>query len=176
MKDYRNERLLNVDTERSEEAAALFRKAAKLYHGELSGGVPDLDGAIDCYMQAVAAGSVDAMIVLGNLYEEKEDYRNVYYWYHEAAVAGVFNIAWMHHEGLYVKQDYKKAKTYFEELYKQSIAEAAFFLGLYAEQGYAGPVDYPGVIRYYQEGLEYQTERQLLYIDQYRYFSCRFII
>lgn len=158
MKD-KGEALLNVDKDRSEEVAGLFKKAARFCRGELTDGVPDWDGAIDCYKQAVAAGSVDAMIGLGDLYEKKGDYENVYYWYNEAAVAGsaagIFNVAWMHHNGRYVKQDYKKAKSYFTELYKRSIKRAAFFLGFYAEQGYDGPVDFATAIRYYREGFEY---------------------
>lgn len=151
--------LTNVDSSRSEEITRLFEKASKLHHGKVSGGVPDLDGAIDCYLQAVADGSVDAMIGLGNLYEEKGDFENTYYWYHEAAVAGsdagMYNVAWMYHTGRYVSQDYKKAKEYFTQLYERNIAQAAFYLGLYAESGYAGPIDYSSAVRYYKEGIEH---------------------
>lgn len=149
---------LTYDISRSDDVVRLFEKASKLLHGTISGGVPDLDGAIDCYLQAVAAGSVDAMIALGNLYEEKEDFESTYYWYHEAAAAGshagMFNVAWMYHAGYYVEQDYAKAKTYFTQLYDHHIKLAAFYMGLYAEQGYGGPVDYPRAVRYYIEGIE----------------------
>ena len=154
----RDERYLNCDSSRSDEVIRLFEKASNLHHGRISGGVPDLDGAIECYLQAAAAGSVDAMIGLGNLYEEKEDFENAYYWYHEAAVAGsvagIYNVAWMYHTGRYVTQDYEKAKAYFTQLYDRNVMQAAFYLGLYAESGYAGPVDYSGAVRYYKEGVE----------------------
>lgn len=151
--------LTNFDSSRSEKITRLFEKASKLHHGKVSGGVQDLDGAIDCYLQAVADGSVDAMIGLGNLYEEKEDFESAYYWYHEAAVAGspagIFNVAWMYHKGCHVSQDYRKAKAYFTQLYDRHIMQAAFYLGLYAESGYAGPVDYSSAVRYYKEGIEH---------------------
>ncbi len=141
-----------------EDAVRLFEKASKLLHGTISGGVPDPEEAMACYLQAVAAGSVDAMIALGNLYEEKEDFERTYYWYLEAAAAGspagMLNVAWMYHAGCYVEQDYAKAKAYFTQLFDQNIKLAAFYLGLYAERGYGGPVDESGAVRYYTEGMK----------------------
>ena len=149
---------LTYDAFRSDDVIRLFEKASKLLHGTISGGVPDLDGAITCYLLAIAAGSIDAMIALGNIYEEKEDFENAYDWYLEAALAGspagMLNVAWMYHAGYYVEQDYGKAKGYFAQLYDQDIKLAAFYMGLYAEQGYGGPVDYPSAIRYYTEGIK----------------------
>ena len=150
---------LTFDQNRSAELQAIIEKAGALWSGKYSGGVPDQDGAIEYYNQAVSAGSVDAMIGLGNIYEEKEDYESAYYWYHEAAaagsIAGIFNVARMYHIGLYVKQDYQKAMSYFSQLYEQHIPRSVFFMGLYAEKGYSGSVDYPSAIRFYEEGIAY---------------------
>ncbi|MBQ3761038.1 MAG: sel1 repeat family protein [Clostridia bacterium] len=127
-------------------------------HQGLTSGVPDPDGAIPYYEQAAALGNSLAMVNLGNVYEDREDYEQAYYWYNEAALAGseagAFNVANMYHNGLYVRQDYKKAYAYFKTLYGRHLTGAAFYMGLYSEYGYAGKKDYKAALRYYGEGLK----------------------
>ena len=124
----------------------------------LTSGVPDPDAAIPYYRKAAAAGNTQAMINLGNTFEDREDFEQAYYWYHEAALLGnpdgMFNVANMYHWGRYVRQDYKKAREYFEKLYRMNCRGAAFYLGLYSEYGYAGEKNEAEAVRYYREGLD----------------------
>ncbi len=127
-------------------------------HQGLTSGVPDPDAAIPYYEQAAAMGSSVAMVNLGNIYEDREDYKQAYYWYNEAALAGnetgAYNVANMYHWGWHVKHDYKKAYEYFKMLYSRYYRGAAFYMGLYSEYGYVGKTDYKAALEYYREGLD----------------------
>ena len=78
--------------------------------------------------------------------EDQEDYEKAYEWYLEAALAGnqtgMFNVANMHYWGWHVKQDYQKAYDYFRDLYDQGAEGTCLYMGLYAENGFIGDVDY----------------------------------
>ena len=132
-----------------------------IHQGHTSG-VPDPNAAIPYYEKAAALGSTQAMVNLGNIFEDKEDYEHAYYWYHEAAIAdneaGMFNLANMYHWGWYVKQDYQKAYEYFQVLHSKFCHGAAFYLGLYNEYGFVGEKNYKAAVHYYQEGLNDDDE------------------
>ena len=107
----------------------------------------DPEKAILWYEKAVKLGNITAMINLGNIYEDRGDYKQAYHWYLEAALAGdergMFNVANMHYYGEHVEQDYEKAYGYFEKLYKAGNVSACFYMGLYAENGFLTSSMYP---------------------------------
>ena len=146
------------EKEQAEEEADRINNIGWDLHQGLTSGVPDPDAAIPYYEQAAGKGSSVAMVNLGNIYEDREDYKQAYYWYNEAALAGneagAFNVANMYHWGWYVNQDYKKAYEYFKMLYDRYFCGAAFYMGLYSEYGYVGKKDYKAALKYYQEGLD----------------------
>ena len=94
----------------------------------------DPEAAIPWYEKAVKLGNTTAMINLGNIYEEWEEYDRAYHWYLEAAVAGderaQFNVANLYYYGEYVDQDYGKAYEYFRKLYERGKVEACLYMGL----------------------------------------------
>ena len=112
----------------------------------LTSGTPDPDAAIEWYEKAVKYGSTMAMVNLGNIYEDREEYDKAYAWYLEAALAdneqGMFNVANMHFWGWHVPQDYRKAYDYFVKLNKLGVKGTNYYLGMFAEKGYLGKTDY----------------------------------
>lgn len=83
-------------------------------HMGLTSGKPDHEAAIPWYEKAAALGCATAMVNLGNIYEDHEDYSEAYYWYLEAALAGdltgMFNVGNMYYWGWYVSQDFRKGQ------------------------------------------------------------------
>ena len=118
---------------------------------------PDPDRAIPYYEKAAALGDTRAMVNLGNIYEEREDYERAYYWYFEAAIRknedGMFNVANLYHWGWGVERNYPKAYAFFKLLYEMGYPGAAFYMGVYSENGHVGETDYAAALRYYAEGL-----------------------
>ena len=121
------------------------------------GGKKDENLAMEYYRRAAGGGCTRAMVNLGNIYENRHDYKNAYYWYLEAATlddeTGIFNVANMYHWGWYVSRDYEKALRYFKKLEESNNAEVYFYLGLYAENGYGQRKDIKKAIRYYEKGI-----------------------
>lgn len=121
-------------------------------------GIPNVNEAIVWYEKAVEFGSVIAMINLGNIYENLEDYENAYHWYLEAALAeneiGMLNVANMHFWGWHVNQDYEKAYVYFKKLAELNEPMAYYYLGLYAENGYIEEKNISKAISFYQDAVE----------------------
>ena len=124
----------------------------------LTSGTPDPDAAIEWYEKAVECGSTTAMVNLGNIYENREEFDQAYYWYLEAALAdneqGMFNVANMHFWGRHVPQDYQKAYDYFVKLNELGVKGTYFYLGLYAENGYLDEPDYEKAKYCYTKGIE----------------------
>jgi len=104
----------------------------------------------------VECGNTAAMVNLGNIYEEREDFEKAYYWYREAALAdneqGMFNVANMHFRGWHVAQYYhQKAKDYYEKGIEEGDIYCPVNLGRMYCLGLGGPVDYEkGFDLYYQ--------------------------
>ena len=115
--------------------------------------------AIRYFEQSAALGCSTAMVNLGYICEEHEDYEQAYYWYLEAAYddnkIGLFNLANMYHWGRYVKQDYAKTYRYCKLLYDSGYKKSTcFYLGLYAENGYVDEPDFNKAVHYYLEGID----------------------
>ena len=101
-----------------------------------------------------------AMVRLGNMYAERNEYDKAYEWYLKAedacdedAYDAAFNIANMYYYGRYLEQDYKKAYDKFQWLAQHDYTAAIFYMGVYAEYGFLGKVDYKKAITYYEEAL-----------------------
>ena len=143
--------------EREETAQILFIKARHIHTG-WDTGKPDTAGAISWYEKAIKLGHVKAMMHLGNIYSQRKEYENAYYWFLEAALAGsgegICSLGIMYHLGRLVDRDFKKAYGYFTLAYKQGVPEACYYLGNYASLGYFGVHDTVVAARYYQEGME----------------------
>ncbi len=81
--------------------------------------------AIRRFKKSVKKGCTIAMVNLGNIYEGRQDYKNAYYWYQEAALAedeaGMFNLANMYHWGWYVRRDYEKGAALGNEESKRNL-------------------------------------------------------
>ena len=144
---------------KSRDAAQRLLRIGRDLHLGLTSGVPDPDAAIPRYAQAAAQGDPQAMVGLGMICEERNDYERACYWYNEAALAGdddgLFNLANLYHLGRYVAQDHRKAYAYFERLYRRYCPGAAFYLGLYHEHGLAVERDHAAALRFYREGLAF---------------------
>ena len=110
----------------------------------------NVEKAVKLYAIAAKAGSTTAMVNLGNIYEEgmldgKPDYDACYQWYRRAANAGDakgrFNLANCYHWGHGVERDYRKAFPMFKEMADAGYEGAAFYAGLYYQEGLAGAKD-----------------------------------
>ena len=121
-------------------------------------GKPNIEEAIIWYEKAIKYGCDVAMINLGNIYEELEDYEQAYMMYLEADLAGndtgTYNVANMYYYGRYVEQNYEKAYKYFKKLAKHDNVAAIFYLGLYAEYGFISDIDYRKARKYYKEAVD----------------------
>lgn len=102
-----------------------------------------------------------AMVRLGNMYAERNEYGKAYEWYLKAedacdedAYDAAFNIANMYYYGRYLEQDYKKAYDKFHWLAGQGYEAAIFYLGVYSEYGLLEEIDYQKAIEYYYEGAQ----------------------
>lgn len=67
-----------------------------------------------CYERSMAQGSVRAMANYGELFEREGNLEEAYKWYLEASLAddiiGLKNLSRLYKEGIYVEQDYARAK------------------------------------------------------------------
>lgn len=117
--------------------------------------------ALSILEKAAALGNTTAMINIGNIYEfgqrtGKPEYKEAAKWYQRAALlgdgTGVFNYANLLHSGRGVRRDRETAFLLFEKLTKRGFKGAAFYLGLYYENGYVVNRDYKEALRYYQLG------------------------
>lgn len=102
-----------------------------------------------------------AMVCLGNMYAERNEYDKAYEWYLKAektdtqnAYDATFNIANMYFYGRYFEQDYQMAYNKFLWLAERDYDTAIFYLGLYAEYGFLGKVDYRKAIEYYEKAIK----------------------
>lgn len=122
-----------------------------------TGEKPDIDGAVSWYEKAAKLGNATAMVNLGNICENREDWENAYHWYLEATYAGdrkgMYNVANMYYWGEYVDQDYLKAYEYFRKLFDMKYPGVCLYMGLYAENGFLEEPDYEAAVRYYEQGI-----------------------
>lgn len=120
----------------------------------------DLTKARNLYEQSSALGCGLAMVNLGNMCDEAEDYEGAYEWYQEAAIKeeplGLFNLGNMYHWGWHVNQDYEKAYGYFKKLYDIGCNNECidFYLGYYYECGIVVEQDYKKAIEFYASGMK----------------------
>lgn len=117
--------------------------------------------ALSVLEKSAALGNTTAMINIGNIYEfgqrtGKPEYKEAAKWYQRAALlgdgTGVFNYANLLHSGRGVRRDRETAFLLFEKLTSRGFKGAAFYLGLYYENGYVVKRDYKEALRYYQLG------------------------
>lgn len=106
-----------------------------------------------------------AMVRLGNMYADRNEYDKAYEWYLKAedtsdydAYDATFNIANMYYYGWHLEQDYQKAYDRYCCLAELNYEKAIFYLGLYAENGYLGECDYKKALEYYEEAVELGDE------------------
>ena len=109
-----------TNEDRNEMGLKLVQRGLALHKG-LETGSPDPDAAIPWYAKAARLGSLPAMNSLGEIYLEKKDYGNAYYWFLEAAMGGeansLYHLGDLCCKGIYVHQDPEKAYRYFERAY-----------------------------------------------------------
>lgn len=124
------------------------------------------DSEIEELMQrAEAENDGWAMVRLGNIYADNDEYDKAYEWYLKAektddydAYDATFNIANMYYYGWYLKQDYQEAYDRYKWLASLDYSYALFYMGLYAENGFLGAVDYKKAVEYYEEAIELGDE------------------
>ncbi len=113
-------------------AKQLFDKAKDIELGKGTG-KPDPDGAVIWYKNAAEYGSTDAMMRLGSIYYDRQEYKRAYHWTLEAALAGEttawHNLGVFYLFGSYVTQDYEKAYQYFLKAYRAGEMHSCFYLG-----------------------------------------------
>ena len=118
----------------------------------------DTEKALALFRNAAERGNSIAMVNLGNYYEfaEKQDDKHAVYWYRKAADSGdekgLFNYANMLHHGRGIRQNRKKAFSIFSNLYARGYHGAAFYMGLYYQNGDAVEQDYQKAREYYRIG------------------------
>lgn len=127
-------------------------------HQGLTSGTPDPDAAIPWYEKAIEEGSVRAMLNLGSLYEDMENYEDAYFWYLEAALQGndeaALQIAGMYYDGNYVDQDYYRAYQIFSGLIERGMECVSFYMGFYLEYGLGGcKKDEEKAVEWYRRGI-----------------------
>lgn len=131
-------------------------KGWQLYQGQYEDN-PNISQAKLWFEKAAKLGCSHAMVNLGIIHEEAQEYEQAYTCYLEAAYAGnkqgMYNVANMYHWGWGVDQNYQKAYEYFFQLYKEGYAGTAFYMGLYAENGFVAEKDYRKAVQYYEEGI-----------------------
>ena len=119
----------------------------------------DIPKALALFQNAAQRGNSTAMVNLGNYYEFQEpaDYKSAAHWYRLAAEhgneKGIFNYANMLHHGKGVRKNRPKAFALFSQLYENRKAGAAFYMGLYHEEGYVVEQDYEKAREYYRIGV-----------------------
>lgn len=124
----------------------------------------NIDLTIAYYQEAVRLGSVEAMEILGNMYENGEDIKQdidkAIIYYQQAAkldsIEALYRLADMYHHGKHVEKDLIKAIMYYEKLsnlhsneliYRSCIERATVAIGdIYYEQK-----DYLKAKQYYEK-------------------------
>ncbi len=115
--------------------------------------------ALTLFRNAAERGNSLAMVNLGNFYEfaTPPNYRSAAHWYRMAAESGdhkgMFNCANMLHHGRGVRQNRKRAYSIFSTLYEIGVQGAAFYMGLYHQDGYVVERDYQKAREYYRIGV-----------------------
>lgn len=116
--------------------------------------------AIKAYEIALSKGYVKATKALGDIYKKCEELEAAYRWYLEGCLQeepdanSALGLALMYHEGNYVPQNYSKALRYFELAYDQGSSKAAYYLGMYYENGLSVGKDVSRAFKYYATGAE----------------------
>lgn len=65
-----------------------------------------------------------------------------------------FNLGVRHYKGIRTRQDYKKAKEFFEQAAQQGYTKAQFNLGTMCEKGQGVSQDYHKAKKYYKQAAE----------------------
>lgn len=129
-----------------------------LYHNGM-GVEADDDKARSYFEQAADKGCTLAMINLGNLGEDAEDYEDAYKWYRMAYalgdIRGQFNYANMYYWGWYVPQDYAFAfRLFYENAHDWNDAEACWGVGHMLQEGLGIEKDEAAAAHWFARGEE----------------------
>jgi TPR repeat protein len=114
--------------------------------------------ALAWYGKAADAGSVEAMVDIGLMYEAQRvkdgDIDDARGWYRRAArrgsARGMFALGRIYQEGLNVRQDYEKAKSWYLKAAEAGSADAMNNLGLLYQNGWGVESDRAEAIRWFR--------------------------
>jgi TPR repeat protein len=118
----------------------------------------DQEKAEDYFQKAANLGQTAAMVNLGNIAEDAQEYEAAYIWYRRAYMmgdpAGQFNYANMYNWGWYVEQDYGFAFRNFLELAGDGYLDAIFYVGHYLQEGLGVNKDEEAAFHWFERGEE----------------------
>jgi TPR repeat protein len=118
--------------------------------------------ALDWYRKALNAGSVDARVDIGRMYEwglaVRRNPAEAYRWYHSAAVArsphGMLAVGKSYEKGVGVPQDYAQAMRWYRKAAKAGSAEAMNSMGVLYENGLGVRKSRGKAIRWYEHAAQ----------------------
>lgn len=123
----------------------------------------DMETARYLYLAAAMRGNTTAMVNLGNGYEQglfdgEPNYHRAVRWYWKAASEkdpdGLFNYANCYYHGWGVEENREKAFGIFKAMADKGYTPAAFYVGLYYQEGLTCERDYKLAREYYERGAQ----------------------
>ena len=154
------------------EAGGLFNLGRCYFNGTVV--EQDIDEAVEYFHKAAEAGSVDAMCVLGDIYDEgneeidiEPDLKKSFYWYNEAAKNGhaqaQFNVAKCYENGKGTRRNRPKAFEWYQRAAEQGHSGAMNDIGIYYAQGVVVEQDYDEAFKWFKRAAEDETYAGGLY-------------
>lgn len=118
--------------------------------------------ALDWLQRAVAAGSLDAQVEVGHLYEQghavRRDLAEAVRWYKRAADAGsprgMVELGKVHQNGTGGRRDYDAARAWYHRAACAGSADAMYHLGLLHRDGLGIPRDREEAIRWFRRAAD----------------------
>ncbi|MGA8028394.1 MAG: caspase family protein [Bryobacteraceae bacterium] len=135
--------------------------------------------AVRLFMQAAGAGNGEAMVYLGQMYEQgwgvTPDYQQARHWYEKAAAVG--NAPAMNYLGILfadgrgVTQDYQQARQWFEKGTAAGSAAATENLGTLYREGDGVTPDYQQARQYYERAAATGSARAMEDLGDLYYYG-----
>lgn len=118
--------------------------------------------ALDWFRRAVAAGSLDARVEVGRLYEQgravRRDAAEALRWYRMAADSGsprgMFAVGKVHQNGTGARRDYDQARTWYHRAACAGSPDGMYHLGLLYRDGLGVPRDRDEAVRWFRRAAD----------------------